>query len=315
MLSNLKREIIRPVDEGHWLSLRDKDITSTDASVLLGVNKYKTIAQLYYEKTGQFKPNFKDSEPAKWGRRLEAVVAAGIAEDNNLGEITQFKDYVRIPDMRIGSSFDYFLGEDGIFEIKTVGSEVALRDWIIDETSSEASLYIEAQVQWQLAITGRKYCKIGALVGGNKPVLIHRERDETVIKILIKKSQEFWELVDRGTPPPFDFNKDCEFIKQFYSFAEPNKVLDATGENGFKVCQLVEKYSAIRSQMEQLKFQMKPLELKLESIKAEILAEIKDHEKVKGKDFTISAGVVGEAPVSYIRQPYRNFKLITRKTK
>lgn len=303
MLS-MERETITPKDHAHWLELRRMDLTSTDSSVLIGANKYKSLFELFHEKTGSTQRPFSDNEPMRWGRRFEAPVAQGLAEDFNLGEITLAKDYIRIPDLRVGSSFDYFLGNDGIFEIKTVGQDAARREWILDGAQSEASLYIESQIQWQLGVSGRSYCKIGALIGGNQGIVIHRERDERVIGILFSKAQEFWEKVKEGIPPAPDFTQDCEFIKKLYSFAEPNKVMDAQTNPGLTV--LARGYKELGDQV-------KELESQREEIKARILTEITDNEKILGQGFTISAGMIGEAEISFTRKAYRNLRIHWRK--
>ena len=52
-----------------------------------------------------------------------------------------------------------------------------------------------------------------------------------------------------------------------------------------------------------------------DAIKAKILMMIGDSEKATGKRFTITAGVVGPAKVTFDRGSYRNFRINWRKEK
>ena len=50
-------------------------IGSSDISVILGLNPFKTMLQLWAEKTGVVKPkDLSDNEAVEWGTRLERVV-------------------------------------------------------------------------------------------------------------------------------------------------------------------------------------------------------------------------------------------------
>ena len=56
-----------------WLELRRQGIGGSDASVVCGINKYKSPIELFMEKTGQL-PHQEAGEVAYWGTRLEGVV-------------------------------------------------------------------------------------------------------------------------------------------------------------------------------------------------------------------------------------------------
>lgn len=57
-----------------WLKWRTKGIGGSDASIIAGVNKFKSIFQLWLEKTGQIVPEESESEYTHFGNVLEPVV-------------------------------------------------------------------------------------------------------------------------------------------------------------------------------------------------------------------------------------------------
>lgn len=81
-----KREIITHATEAAWLSDRKTVITSTEAASLFGVGVYvKTPYELYHLKAGLIEPEaFEGNERTRWGQRLEAPIALGVAEDLGL---------------------------------------------------------------------------------------------------------------------------------------------------------------------------------------------------------------------------------------
>ena len=56
-----------------WLEWRKKGIGGSDASVVCGINRYKSPVELWMEKTDQLQPQ-EAGESAYWGTILEAVV-------------------------------------------------------------------------------------------------------------------------------------------------------------------------------------------------------------------------------------------------
>ena len=58
---------------GDWLEYRKQGIGGSDASVVCGINKYKSPVELWVEKTDQI-PHQETGEAAYWGTQLEALV-------------------------------------------------------------------------------------------------------------------------------------------------------------------------------------------------------------------------------------------------
>ena len=161
-----------------------------------------------------------------------------------------------------------------------------------------------SQFQHQLLVSGFSKGFIGALVGGNKVVLIEREYDKAVHEAILEAAARFWKSIDENKPPAPNFQRDADFIKELYSNATVGKHIEATE----KIASLVQEYDEWKNMENAARFEK-------EGIKAELLTLIGDAERVNDKAFTISAGMIGPCHVSYDREGYRNFRISMKKVK
>lgn len=316
-------ETLIPETEQEWLELRAKDITSTDVSALFGISPWCTPFELWHRKNDSLVVLLEENEFMKWGTRLQDSIAAGVAEDNEW-DIRRMNEYIRLPELRMGASFDFSIesmkvmtasevlhrqaeiGKEnptpyrGLLEVKNVFGLKFQQEWLTDEEGNiEAPPHIEIQVQHQLAVSGRAFAYIAALVGGNKIVLLKRTPDPKIIEAIKAKVAVFWKSVEAGTPPSPNFTKDAEFIKSLYQYAEPNKIFYA--QSGDRISQLMELYKAASEDE-------KAAAAQKEAFKTEILTLVGDAEKCVGESFSLSLGMIAEAPISYVRKAYRMFK-------
>lgn len=314
-------QIINPKNEAEWLALRMKDITSTDCAALFGISPYLTKFELFHRKKRAEVVDFKTNERVRWGNLLQDAIAAGVAEEQGW-TVRKMTEYIRNEELRAGSSFDFSIEnwiptdpahvhvkrqELGLLEIKNVDGLQYKNGWLEDEDGNiEAPTHIEIQVQHQLMVSEREFAYIGALVGGNNLILLKRTRDEVVIAAIRKAVAEFWASIEANEPPAPDFKADAAFISKLYGYAEPNKVFDARGDES-----VLEK----ALEYKRLGDIAKDADEKRKAIKAELLTIIGDSEKVSGEGFTISAGIVGSCPISYVREEYRNFRINWSKKK
>lgn len=304
-------EIIIPDNEDHWLDLRTQDITSTEVAALFGLSPYMTAFELWHRKKNkELVDPFEGNKFTKWGNRLEAVIAEGIAEDENWS-IRKMDEYIRDTELRMGASFDYAYGfhgeERGILEIKNVFGMIFQDQWITEDKRVEAPPHIELQVQAQLSLSGKPEAHIGALISGNKIELMKRKPDLEIIAEIKKRIKDFWQSIDENKEPTPNFVKDAEFIAKLYMYAEPNKIKDARDDK--EIIDLAQKYkaaSAVEKGANSLK----------KSLKSQLLMLIDESEKCIGEDFTISAGMIAPTDIeSYTKKGYRNFRIFWRKKK
>ena len=301
----MNRKSIETKDKEHWPELKSKDISSTEVAALFGLSPYLTKFELWHRKKNGSILSIDENERMKWGTRLEPAIAEGIGVDNGW-DVAPFKNYMTIPELRLGSSFDYVIGNnESLLEIKNVDNLIFKDGWEIDEDGNiEAPPHIELQVQHQMLVSGINKCKIGALVGGNKLSLIEREIDKDITEKILNECGKFWKSIDDNTAPEPNFEKDAEFIMHLYNYAEPNKVMDSNEE----IQKLAKEYREWAQKA-------KDAGIKKDALKAQLLKNIGDSEKCKGDNFTISAGIVSEAEINYKRKAYRSFRIHWKKEK
>lgn len=291
-------------DRQEWLKLRSDDVTSTEVSALFGCNPYMTKYELWYTKKDKLVTNFKGSDRVRWGTYLEPAIAKGLASEHSLC-IEPFDFYIRDPEDRMGSSFDFSIDGDklAILEIKNVDYAIFKKDWIVHSPDDiEAPPHIELQVQHQLEITGYDLAYLGVLVGGNTSYLIEKKRNEKIGAAIRAQIKTFWDSIHTNSPPPPDFERDSKFIIECNQYATPGSAMTANTE----IDLLVESYKNMSEEKSRAS-------KNLERIKAQILDKIGDAEKVLGDGYTISAGMVGPTELSFTRKGYRNFGIYRRK--
>lgn len=313
MTSTLSRQTIVPASDQDWLKLRTQDITSTDIAALFGISPYMTAFELWHRKRNADVVTLEPNDRMVWGTRLESAIAFGIAADNGWAA-TPMKEYLRLPDQRIGSSFDFRVdlaphpsGPMAILEVKNVDSLAYKEGWLIDGDSIEAPAHIELQLQHQLLVSGFDEGIIGALIGGNRVTLIRRKADLVIQESILRRVAEFWYTVDNNIEPKPDFSKDANFIISLAQYAEPGKVMDATGD--IKISSLVKEYKEWGEKEAGAQKQKV-------SCKAQLLELIGDNEKVVADWGSISARLIGEKIVeAYPRKAYRDFRVHVKEPK
>lgn len=193
-----QREIIPFTTEEAWLENRKKDLTSTDIADLFGCG-YATYEELFNRKLKGLDSQFVPNERSNWGKALEPCIAKEFARINGW-TIRSAKEYVRIPELRLGSSFDYVIGTGDygdLMEIKNVGVDAYKRDWNKGFTI-EAPTKIEFQIQNELLVSGLIKCYLCVLVGGNQGIPLVREANKKIQDAILLKAAEFWRRIDES---------------------------------------------------------------------------------------------------------------------
>lgn len=199
----MEREIILFTTEEAWLYNRKQDLTSTDIADLFGCG-YSSYNDLFERKLKGLDSNFVPNNRSDWGKALEPCIAKEFALLNNW-TIRRKDEYIRIPELRLGSSFDYEIShhedinnspiDNTLLEIKNVGFDSYKRDWL-KGFSIEGPAKIELQIQNELLVSGLSRCMLCVLVGGNEGICVARETNPKVQEAIINKSAEFWRKID-----------------------------------------------------------------------------------------------------------------------
>ncbi|MBP0965359.1 MAG: YqaJ viral recombinase family protein [Oscillospiraceae bacterium] len=184
-----------------WLEYRKTGIGGSDASVVCGINKYKSPIELWMEKTGQL-PYQEAGEAAYWGTQLEGLVRSEFTKRTGI-EVKLVKQLIQseeYPFMQANLDGICEHPEHGtcIFEAKTA-SAYKVSEW---ENSIPAEYML--QIQHYMAVTDYKGTYIAVLIGGNTFKWKFIERDDEMIAMLISLEADFWEHIKSKTPPPLD---------------------------------------------------------------------------------------------------------------
>ncbi len=250
-----------------WLQTRTKGLGGSDASIVLGLNRWKTPFELWLEKTGQVIPESSQSEAAYWGTVMEDIVAKEF--ENRTGKKVRRRNatfqHPEYPFL-IANVDRLVVGEKAILECKTT-SAYNTDEWKDDEIPSP---YI-VQVQHYLGVLGPEYEKayIAVLIGGQKFVWKEIERDDELIDMIFQAERHFWhEHVEKNVPPALDGSSAAEqFLKERYEEVDPEKTIDLKYEFKEKIEELLS-----------LKETIKELEKQARSIENRIKYELKDAE-------------------------------------
>lgn len=203
----------------NWLENRRQGIGGSDASVVCGINRYKSPVELWMEKTSQL-PQQGAGETAYWGTQLEPLVRLEFSKRTGIE--------VRLEKQLLQSEEHPFMlaNLDGvcqhpefgpcIFEAKTASAYKAgeWEDSIPDE--------YQLQIQHYMAVTGYQGAYIAVLIGGNTFRWKFVERDEELISMLIELESDFWGHVQSLTPPPLDGSKaSAKFLAERFPNSLP----------------------------------------------------------------------------------------------
>ena len=230
-----------------WLELRRKGIGGSDVSIIAGINKFRSIYQLWLEKTGQVQLEEADSEYAHFGTVLEPLVKREFME--RTGKKIRAKNVMLQSGEHPWMLCDldgviYEGGEMCIFEAKTA-SAFKQEIW-------ECGVPVEyiLQVQHYMAVTGAGKAYVAALVGGNRFYMHTVQRDEELIGMIIAMEKEFWEknVLGGAEPIPDGSEATTDFLNSRYG-----KCNGRTIELPDEALEVIYRYEDATEQMKEVK--------------------------------------------------------------
>lgn len=302
-----------------WLALRTKDVTSTEVSALYGASPYVTSFELWHRKARGEVSSFAPTGRMQWGTRLEPVIAQAAADEHGWTNLSPLKQYIRLPEHRVGSSFDFVarVGDaESIVECKNVGLDRVRHGWVFDgDNLVEAPLHIELQVQHQMLVADLQIAHIAVLVGGNSLHVLKRSRDAGIAADILRRVAEFWASVDAGTSPSAT-TEDADFVI---------RSLRAQAGDAAVSCDAPEVVDALR-EYSMLGEQLKALEAQRDAAKARVLLAVGDAASVQTPIGKVSCGMTKDNPGKLItadmvgtyvgaRAGFRQFRFTPNKAK
>lgn len=233
-----------------WLKYRTKGIGGSDVSIIAGINPFKSVHQLWLEKTGQIEPEEGSSEYTHFGTLLEPIVRKEFTERTGIKVrqkhmLLQSEEY---PFMF--ADLDGVINEDGglcIFEAKTAS---AYKQEVWEEGTPAPYIL---QVQHYMAVTGAKKTYIAALVGGNHFFWHEIERDEEMIGKIIAMEKYFWETHVLGGVEPVPDGSEATTNYFNAKFSHSNGETIELPDEVLPICDEYEKISRQLKELETAK--------------------------------------------------------------
>lgn len=250
-----------------WLQLRRRGIGGSDASVIMGVNPYRSILQLWEEKTGKIPVVDNGNEFTYWGNVMEPIIRKEFMKRTGL-KVRQKHAMIFHPDYPyIFADVDGIVtderGEKCIFEAKTA-SQYKEEQW----ENGVPEEYV-LQVQHYLAVCGMDKAYIAALIGGNRFVFHTIFRDEQLIGELLCREKAFWEgcVLTDIRPEADDSKATEEYLNSKYSKTVPDTI------------QLDNSMKEVLTEYTEVNTRLKELEKQKTGLANQIKAALEEHEK------------------------------------
>lgn len=259
-----------------WLRWRTKGIGGSDVSVIAGVNPFRSIFQLWLEKTGQVEPEETENDNTHFGNVLEPVVKREFSKRTGLKvrakrALLQSEEYpFMLADL---DGVIYENGKMNLFEAKTAS---AYKQEIWEKGIPEEYVL---QVQHYMAVTGAEKTYLAALVGGNRFYWKVVPRDEQKIAEIIAMEKAFWEenVLAGIEPVPDGSEATTDFLNEKYASSNGNTIL------------LPEEALGLCRRYEELSGQLNELQDKKDAVSNQLKNFLKNNE----------SGVIGEYRVTW----------------
>lgn len=277
-------------DREAWLDERRNSIGASEAATVLGLNPFETRLELFLKKTGMA-PETASTEAMELGHKLEPVIDELYQSETgrstrNLGPFTIQRN-AQFPWMH--ATLDRLINPcegremPGDLQCKSVGSHMR-RSWEDDYGERCSPLYVQVQVQHELAVTKMEWGSIAAMFGGKYfvddcgiPIVIGAdefwhcdvERNDDFIELLIEKCSEFMDCVHADIPPE-PTPDDGKALQLLY----PRQVVG-------KTIQLPTEATAIDSRIQRLKARAKRTREMLDQAENDLKSMIGDAERAE----------------------------------
>jgi len=273
-----------------WHEMRRHHIGASEASALFGEHPQISRWELWQRKAGHLpEPDLDGNERVVWGQLIEPAIGRGVQQMHGY-DVRQVHTYWTsdtTPGM--AASLDFEVINDsrgaGVLETKAV-DRLIWRDWPEDEGGNrQPPLHYQLQLQHQLAVTGRKWGLLAALIGGNELRVYEYQRDEDTIRLLREAVGDYWQSIRAGKAPEPDFARDAKRVADMHGQARKGSVADLSGSN--RILPLID---ALETARERSQSWSKAADV----ARAEILDAIQDAEFARLPD-----GRVLEAPTQH----------------
>lgn len=291
-------------DINHWHAIRAQHVGASEVAALFGASPYMSKFTLWHQKKGTLPTPDLDSDRVDAGNRLEPVIAQWHADRQGwkVQKVHRYMQHRRIKGM--GTSLDYEVIDHtdgpGVLEIKNVDRIIWHQGWFNEDGEIEPPLHIELQLQHQLAVSGRQWGAIGALIGGNQPEIIIRKRHDAIIGKIEQAVAAFWQSIAEDKEPPITGSEDYATIAAIYRQAREGELVDLSdNKEALELCQILADCSAKKKHFED----------QIKAAKARLLPLIGDAETAIIPGFKVSAKTISRGAYTVEATSYRDLRV------
>jgi len=196
-----------------WLELRKNGIGGSDASAIVGLDRYRSPFDVYADKLG-LRPEIPDNEAMRQGRDLEQYVAERFMEATGK-KVRRRNAMLQHPEypFMIADIDRWVVGENAGLECKTTS---ILNRANFAQGEYPPNYYV--QCVHYMAVTGAERWYLAVLVLNKAFHVFTIERDEAEINALIEAEKHFWEnhVLKQIPPTPDGSESTSELLKQMF---------------------------------------------------------------------------------------------------
>jgi putative phage-type endonuclease len=249
----------------------------------MGINKYKSIFEVYVEKTSKDLSGEINSKAISKDTGEKAYFRETLKEVNAKEFTVRTGKKVRKENkVLIDSEYDFIManidrkviGENSILMCKS-SSVFLAKEYDGEEVPANFIL----QCQHNMRVSGASKCYIASLIGGQKFVIKEIQRDDELINMIIEKEKDFWHNhVLKKVPPSIDGSLGAtQYIGSKYKASDKGSEMILQGEYKDKL----QEYMKIKENIG-------TLEMSLKQIENNIKNEMKSAERGITEDFLVS---------------------------
>ena len=266
------------MESSQWHLDRLNGIGGSEASVILGINPWKSRLELWNTKVNKIiDENPQENLIFQIGHALEPIIADHYSKmTGRILETRTQKIHPEYPFITGNIDREIIKSEretHGILEIKTKGAFINWHD-------EEIPPYYITQLQHYLSVYGYLWGSFAILDLGKREIIYTDiERDDVFIEKLIEEEKKFWKLVQDKTPPDIEPTQSCEeFLREHFNQSEPITIDLSDNDTATEYAE----------KLKHIKLTRKGLEESESECKTYFMNLMKEAEKAIGSNYTIS---------------------------
>lgn len=212
-----------------WLEDRNKSGGGSDTPAMLGISPFTTPLQLYAQKAG-LAPPVEETDEMRMGHFMEPHIAVMYSEKTERNVFNPGRYLIQrsphYPDMHATLDRTTW-SDDGSTDIALQIKNVST--YMGPHWDDGPPLYVQAQIQHEIAVSDCGLGAYAALIGGNRFEYDDVPRHDSFIAYLAERWVQFMDCV-RNEEPPQAQAEDTDALRLLYPKHEPGEIKALTGD-------------------------------------------------------------------------------------